>query len=151
MLEIEPADLGLMYAFLEDCGVDMRRRINKARMPTADTNPFPLEISSSTDHGVELPVMIHEEQRDVDREIQKLIVNSGWKDELKDHCVSIMMSSDTDKKLSIDSLVDQVLSKGVALMPKALKHDVMRHHQLPEPTMKKSKTKQQDLSVESSI
>mgnify|MGYP000274171110 CR=1 FL=1 len=124
MLEIEPADLGLMYAFLEECGVDMRRRINKARMPTADTNPFPLEISSSTDHGVELPVMIHEEQRDVDREIQKLIVNSGWKDELKKHCLQIIRQKGLEQ-INLEDLVEELLPKGRALVPTGVKEDLL--------------------------
>jgi len=54
---------------------------------------------------------------------QKLI-ECGWKDELKKHCMELIWNKGLEK-INLDDLVEELLPKGRALVPTSVKEDLL--------------------------
>ena len=64
------------------------------------------------------------EKERLEEYLRQKLVESGWKDELKKHCIDIIRDKGLDK-INLEELVEQLLPKGRSLVPTKVKEDLL--------------------------
>ena len=56
--------------------------------------------------------------------LRQKLIECGWKDELKKHCIEIIRTKGLDK-INLEDLVEELLPKGRSLVPTKIKEDLL--------------------------
>ena len=64
------------------------------------------------------------EKEKLEEYLRNKLVECGWKDELKNHCLKIIREKGLDK-INLEDLVEELLPKGRALVPTKIKEDLL--------------------------
>ncbi len=54
------------------------------------------------------------------------LIECGWKDELKKHCIEIIRTKGLDK-INLEDLVEELLPKGRSLVPSKIKEELLQN------------------------
>ena len=64
------------------------------------------------------------EKEKLEEYLRQRLIECGWKDELKKHCIEIIRTKGLDK-INLEDLVEERLLKGRALVPTKIKEDLL--------------------------
>lgn len=56
--------------------------------------------------------------------LRQKLIECGWKDELKKHCMELIRNKGLEK-INLDDLVEELLPKGRALVPTSVKEELL--------------------------
>ena len=57
--------------------------------------------------------------------LRQRLIESGWKDELKRHCLELIRQKGLEK-INLEDLVEELLPKGRSLVPSQVKEDLLK-------------------------
>ena len=64
------------------------------------------------------------EKEKLEEYLRQKLIESGWKDELKAHCIEIIRTKGLDK-INLEDLVEELLPKGRSLVPTNVKEELL--------------------------
>mmetsp|Transcript_28619 Transcript_28619/g.43228 ORF Transcript_28619/g.43228 Transcript_28619/m.43228 type:complete len:108 (-) Transcript_28619:21-344(-) len=64
------------------------------------------------------------EKAKLEEYLRQRLIECGWKDEVKQHCVEIIRTKGLDK-INLEDLVEELLPKGRSLVPTKIKEDLL--------------------------
>merc|ERR1719197_1054107 len=64
------------------------------------------------------------EKERLEEYLRQKLIECGWKDELKKHCIEIIRTKGLDK-INLEDLVEELLPKGRSLVPTKIKEDLL--------------------------
>ena len=64
------------------------------------------------------------EKEKLEEYLRQKLIECGWKDQLKKHCIEIIRTKGLDK-INLEDLVEELLPKGRSLVPTQIKEDLL--------------------------
>ena len=64
------------------------------------------------------------EKEKLEEYLRQRLVECGWKDQLKVHCIEIIRTKGLDK-INLEDLVEELLPKGRSMVPTKIKEDLL--------------------------